>query len=205
MKRQILDAPFEEEIKLRVPLELSEEETVLWKGIPLMSSSAFDKYHPKNLDGKAKKYTLVILAICFGLMFSWTFVQNIQHVFYTIFTALFIAFIIFIPDLHLLLRRKNTRYVLTSERIIFYLWYWGRKSTHYIPLEEVRSVSLSRSIEIPKAGNIYFVTKAMFTPDFYTYDFFNDEKRRRPTLENIKDVEHVNTLLEKAISERKQK
>jgi len=101
-------------------------------------------------------------------------------------------------------RKNNTRYILTSDQLIFQLWWWGKKSTHSIPLSNITNVVISEK-SFNNTGVILVGVKNANQLTFNTYDFGSNERRHQPTLEMIKDVHAVTSIFQQAIRENRKK
>ncbi len=106
--------------------------------------------------------------------------------------------IIIFPDIVKNIRRKNTRYAFTKNRLFFKLWWWGKESVHYIDLADIGKISYQEYED--KSGTIHFMSNKAF--DFYTYDFLTGRRRDYPSFEMVPNVIELRDKLEKFRLER---
>ncbi len=168
MKNIILDAPFETDTLVRI----SSDETIIWRGSPSRSLSIFDI----GLD-----FSFMIALVKRGAFFSWFILAFIIYSIYFEITPIVltvsavIAIVAIITPEYLLMKRKmNTYYILTSEQLIFQLWWWGKKSTHSIPLSNIANVRISET-SYNDTGVILILVKDASQLDFTTHDFASNE------------------------------
>lgn len=198
MKNIILDAPFETDTLVRI----SSDETIIWRGSPSRSLSIFDI----GLD-----FSFMIALVKRGAFFSWFILAFIIYSIYFKITPIVltvsavIATVAIITPEYLLMKRKmNTYYILTSEQLIFQLWWWGKKSTHSIPLSNIANVRISET-SYNDTGVILILVKDASQLDFTTHDFASNEGRHQPTLEMIKDINTVTDILQQTIRANRKK
>lgn len=205
-KNIILDKPFEGDNHLPLDFKnqsLEEGEVILWKGVPVVSSSILDiKIQPDlffamvGTNAQIIPYLLIFSPILF---FSETYAE-------IIFGAVIcsVALMLFlIPDYLLYQKKLGTSYVITSKKVIFNLWSWGKIKTHSIPLSEVIKTKKVDNYDYKNLGSIFISMKYQNLTKFKTPLFISDSKSEIPVLDCIRDADAVFNLLEETISKNK--
>jgi len=193
MKNEILDDGFIED--LRWSLEPGEK--IIWEGRPhvrFMASHPFKdvKFEFEDLFGAA--------IISFGFLFIL-----IPIVIYLIYlggiprylTLFLIGFFLLIRG-SAIIKRKKTKYTITSQRIIFQLWKMGEGETlHIIPFSKIKNIAITE--ESDNNGVIYLGLKDPSSILFETEHIIDGDKRHQPTLEFIDDVKEVGQYIQQGI------
>lgn len=194
----ILDSPFKTDDLVKI----SPNETILWTGAPSRSLSIFDI----GLD-----FSFILAYVKRGVFIGWFILGFLIYYNYfglttvsTIVWSMIGVLAILAPESFMMKRKKSTRYILTSEQLIFQLWWFGKKSTHSIPLSNIANVVISEK-SYNNTGVILIMVKNANQLNFNTYDFGSNERRHQPTLEMIEDIHTVAHLLQEAIRENRKK
>ncbi|MFK7774081.1 MAG: hypothetical protein AB8F94_18155 [Saprospiraceae bacterium] len=195
----ILDAPF---VETDTMVRMSQDETIIWRGAPSRSLSIFD-------IGFDLRFILAIIKR--GAFFSWFILAFLLHYIFlglsptsTVVWLTIGTLAIVTPEYLLTKRRMNTQYILTSKQLIFHLWWWGKKSTHTIPLSNIANVMISEN-SYGSIGTILILIKDASQLTFTTFDFVSNEIRHQPSLEMIKDIHTVTGIFQNAIRENRKK
>lgn len=190
---QILDHDFN---RLIEPY-LLEKEGVEWAGKPRAEFSVT----LLELDGDYNVFTGAMSL--FGLILGGMTIGG--YIFYTTsnwtgfaLTMLTGVGLILLPDIIKHIRKKNTRYAVTKNRIFFNLWRWGKKSIYIVDFSDLVKITWQEYED--KSGVIHFMTKD--DPGFYTYDFLTGRRRDYPTFEMQPDVVELWNKLERLRMER---
>jgi len=93
------------------------------------------------------------------------------------------------------IRKKNTKYAITNQRLFFQLWWWWKYKLVSIPLDHIKKISIEEYKD--QSGTLYFYTKDQ--PSFLTHDFKSGDARFCPTLEVISNALEVKQLITKQI------
>ena len=175
---QILDHDFNQQIQGY----LLEKEGIEWAGKPRPERTIT----LLELDSDYNVFTGAMSVL--GLIFGGMAIGG--YLFYTAanwtgfaLTMLAGPCLILLPDILKHIRKKNTSYAVTKNRVFFNLWRWGKKSVHIIDLADVVKITWQEYED--KSGVIHFMTKG--DPGFYTYDFLSGRRRDYPTFEMIPD------------------
>lgn len=198
MKNLILDAPFETDTMVK----MSQDETIIWRGAPSRSLSIFDI----GFD-----FSFILAFVKRGVFVGWFILAFLIYYNYwglnlastAVWTLTGIVAIL-APEFFMMKRKKCTQYILTSEQLIFQLWWWGKKSTHSIPLSNIANVVISEK-SYNDIGVILVMVKNANQLNFTTRDFASNESRHQPTLEMIKDIHTVTDIFQQAIRENRKK
>lgn len=187
-------------IKIESQLLINEE--IIWQGRPqkVFSISAFEtdtKFDP--IEGYTNAITSILF---FTFFFSILFYMKELYILMVLVILSGIAMLV-VPEILKTRRRKETEYLITSERIIFKLWWYGKTSFHSVKLKDLKNVIISP--QPSGIGTIYLICKRNDLIDFTTYDFNSGEIRHQPTFELIKDCENVGVLLKDLIRKSNQR
>lgn len=198
LKDIILDLPFESD-KL---VKISQDETIIWTGGPSRSLSIFDI----GLD-----FSFILAFVKRGVFVGWFILAFL--IYYNYFGMSYFSSVVWsmigiltilTPEIFMMKRKKSTQYILTSEQLIFQLWWWGKKSTHSIPLSNIANVVISEK-SFNDTGVILVMVKNASQLTFNTRDFASNETRHQPTLEMIKDIHTVTDIFQNTIRNYRKK
>ena len=215
MKKQILDAPFEDSFD-----DLLEQgEKIIWEGTP-SSHQLFLLGQPLHKDGGYDKHFLWAITIL-GTIFCFLFAKFLITGF--LFLFLMLSAIWLYPWWKNQFR-QGTRYAITPKRILFqFKKRWRSKPEfHVIPFEELKNLIVNLKYDIDRLRKDYEETEmefpeAMYTDQmkklgtiflvphhpelipFETKDLESNARRHQPTLELVDDVEEVAKLIREGI------
>ena len=197
MKTKILDTPIIENIQDL----LTTGECIVWEGVPNPSKTSTIL----EIESKASFYRfdyghghpifITVLFLLLGLFFTYHY----EFLFGFSFLLTGLATLI-LPEIFKNKRKQNTKYFITSKRIIFELWWYGKKSFHQIEFSNLQNIIISEREN--KNGVIYFVVKNPKTIDFTTYCFSKGERRHQPTFETIENVNEVAQLIREHVTKK---
>ncbi|HLP95154.1 MAG TPA: hypothetical protein VK168_14020 [Saprospiraceae bacterium] len=174
---------------------LGTQEEILWEGAPLPEKaykSIESGWRHSSSPDSANISGLFLGIIILGAFYTFTEKKWITFLVFMLIGIL----VMILPDALLDWSKKNTRYVITNSRVAFQLWRYGQGSFHFVPFDQI--VRVDYEVYENGSGNLYLIMKS--SPDFWTYDFFNGNKRFHPSLENISDVMQVYNLLQSNLS-----
>jgi len=194
MKTKILDTPIIENIQDL----LTTGESIVWKGSPNpnRSNAILEGDDGSGIPGHRMNALGIVLSLFFLSIYGFLFL-NFTTGFIFLFTSL-TSF--FLPEILKKKRKENTKYHITSKRIIFELWWYGKKSIHQIELSNLRDMIISEGER--NKGTIYFVVKNPQAIDFITYCFRKGERRHQPTFEMVDNVNEVAQLIRENFSKK---
>ena len=195
MKTKILDTPIIEDIRDL----MTTGESIVWEGAPNPDASI----SILEIESKESMYRYETGGdhpILFVVLFIVTGIFLIYHgTFLSGFTLLSVGLgSIVLPEVLKRKRKENTKYYITSKRIIFELWWYGRKSIHQIEFSNLRNLIISKGNK--NKGTIYLVVRNSKAIDFTTYCFSKGERRHQPTLEMVNNVDKIAQLIRENIS-----
>ena len=198
MKNLILDTPFNSNIRM----QLKPNETIIWQGRPSRSLSIFDI----GLD-----FSFILAFVKRGVFVGWFILAFL--IYYnalglnpisTIVWSMIGILVILAPEFFMMKRKNSTQYILTSEQLIFQLWWFGKKRTHSIPLSNIANVVISEK-SYNNTGVILIMVKNANQITFNTHDFASNERRHQPTLEMIEDIHTVTDIFQQTIRENRKR
>ena len=96
---------------------------------------------------------------------------------------------------------RNTRYLITKERIIFQLYKNRKKHFLSISFDEIKSVSIYKEAVNPKNGKILLNMKESKETALVFFDGLGN-KQERPFLELIQNVEEVASYIKMGIQNK---
>ncbi|MEZ5045215.1 MAG: hypothetical protein R2828_35300 [Saprospiraceae bacterium] len=168
-----------------------EQEGIEWEGKPnpKFSLTLFELGgHYDVMTGATS-----ILGFVFGgmLIFGYVFYRQGNWVAFALTMIIGLAIIV-IPDILKHERKKHTQYAFTKNRVFFQLWWWGKKSIHFIDFADVGQITYEEYGD--KSGVLHFLPKTPF--NFFTHDFETGKKRFYPTFEMIPNVVELQKKLE---------
>ena len=193
MKHEILDDGF---IKDR-RWSLEPGEKIIWEGRPHVR---FISSHPfKDAKFEFEDIFGVVLISC-GFLFLLVpiliyFIYLGGVLKYT--TLFLIGAFVFIRG-SAIIKRKKTKYTITSQRIIFQLWKIEKgEALHEIPFSKITNIAVTE--ESKNNGVIYLGVKNPELIPFETEHIIDGNKRHQPTLEFIDDVKEVSQYIQQGI------
>lgn len=178
---------------------LFDKEKILWEGEPNLKFNIvfWDKVKNDGTRSNPLHTKLIYLS-------AWTMIFLISKIFFNsgrgdniLAIVIGLAFII-VLDVLKYLRKKNTRYAVTCNRVFFQLWRWGKKSIHFVDFADIGKITYQEYNE--KTGIIHFLPKKPI--GFCTYDFETSERRFYPTFELVPNVIELHKQLEELWMER---
>lgn len=175
MNENILDEIFSDDFRGM----LQEGETVLWEGKPQEGG--------EQTFNRVLRWGLLLLSI------QQFYLQNITIAVF----LLVVAFLGMIKERFEFQKRKNTRYLITNQRVLFQLWKNKKKEFHAIPLKDIKAIK-SKS-EFSSTGVIFLELNKDAKVDFKTTNLSALGRRSLPTLELIEDPHKIEALLNKEV------
>jgi|GEM_PF-2772638 len=176
---------------------LMEKEGIVWRGKPQSQFTVtlleFDGYFDV-MTGPSSVIGYVFGGMAIG---GYYFYTKANWTGFVLTMLIGIAIILF-PDVIKNIRKKNTRYAFTKNRIFFKLWRWGKRSIHFIDLADIEKISYQEYKD--KSGVVHFMSGKPF--GFHTYDFLTGRKRDYPTFEMVPNVIELTERLEELRKER---
>lgn len=169
---------------------LFDQEPVLWEGSPNRNFSItlleLGGYYDVAM-GPTSILGFVLAGIAYGV---YTFYSQ-GKILESILVIILGIGLIILPDILKWIRKKNTKYAFTENRIFFKLWRWGDESVHILDFNDIGKITYEEYKD--KSGIIYFLPKKPL--DFHTHDFETGGRRFYPTFELVSNaIELRNTL-----------
>lgn len=177
---------------------LFEKEGMIWEGEPnpRFRTMVTDIITYENHNGSyllpVILLTLWLVMVIFDILLSSGF-GSLKSI-----VIIIIGIALLAPGILKHIRKRQTKYAFTRNRVFFQLWRWGKKSIHYIDLADVAQIIYD--VLPDKSGTIHFLPIKPF--DFRTYDFVTGEMRFYPTFEMVPNVIELYTKLEALRQER---
>ncbi len=112
--------------------------------------------------------------------------------------VLFTISIIVLPEIHRIMRSKNTSYYITNKRVIFKLWMMGKSFQKSLDFDNIKRVTLQNDED--GKGTIYLLPKR--DPGFKTHKFTTGDVTHFPILENIENPVEVFETLKELVYEK---
>ena len=168
------------------------EEIIIWKGQPRYKARvAIIEIFGGGWGIFAMLLTLIFMSILFFTGFCFITGDYKTGI---ISGALFLS-IIFVPEILKRIRRSNTRYTVTNKKVKFELWWWGERSVHEVPLENINRFYYVEFKD--KYGHIHLILKK--PQDFRTRNFWSGLQRQTLSFEDIPDVIELSKMLNLAL------
>lgn len=169
-----------------------ENEEVQWIGEPDPKFSITFLEYGGHYDAMSGPTSIFGLILGLTLVFSFLFYHQSNWL-GLILTIIIGVTIMITPEYLKNQRKKNTKYALTKNKVIFQLWRFGKISMYTLDFDNIYNIIYERN----KSGNVvYFIPKT--NVDFYTYDFSAGERRHYSTFEMIADVDEVKKCIEQS-------
>jgi len=171
MNENILDDIYSDDLRGL----LQKDETVIWEGKPKTGVNQIIN-------------TIIRLSLIFMIFSQW-YKENY---------ALSIMFVILLitelfHELKQFQKRKNTRYLITNQQVLFQLLEKGKKQFHSIPIEDIKAINMQP--EFGNTGVIFLELNESTTVDFKTTNLIRSGQRVFPTLELIEDPHKIEALI----------
>jgi len=194
MNDKILDAPFEETPKFRFEDYLEEGENILWAG------------HPKLNLPFTYGFGIGVFFIAGAFLFNPAlgFLFGKWGYFICIPGILILHIIL---TLRKNLKKENTIYAVTENRVFFQFKKNLKSKIHFIPFTQMNDVmvienNLYGRFSKKKYGTIYLSVKNPASIPFTTYSFEVNERRHQPTIELIEKPEEIALLIRKGLKSK---
>lgn len=195
MKTQILDTPIIENVQDL----LTTGESIVWKSEPQVSNTIpLLETGDSGIPGARLNVFGIVLFLFAWSIYTFIYSNAILGIFY--FISSLTTF--FLPQVLKKKRRQHTKYFITSERIIFKLWWYGKTTYHQIPFSELKNIIVTEDASRDDIGTIYFVVKNPQAINFTTHNFRNSERRHQPTFELVENVNEVAQLIRENFSKK---
>ena len=160
-------------------------EVIIWKGQPKYKLRwAFIEI----IGGGAESGPLIgILPIIFllNIIGLIKFYRSEQYFIFSI-LCIFMFFLLFGTEFHKRIRRKHTKYIVTTHRISIHDYWYGRDIMHEIPLSNVIKFYLELYKDDSGVIHVFLKDKT-----FHTRDFWSGGVRANATLEDIEQAQSV--------------
>jgi len=192
MANDILDA----DVLADREFALRKGELMIWKGEPkpyFSISMAEVLVRDANVSAAAVlQFVMSLILICKVVYL----VDGSDNVKSTVITALLLL-IVMVPDVLRHIRKANTQYYLTTERVVIKTLYYLQKQQYTLELVDIMDVSY----EGYKDGYGTLFLQMVRVGRRKTYDFFTGARRHFPTLELVSDYAAVKRQIDTLRSE----